>query len=43
MREVSTGECASAVYSAEMRGLAVAEGEGTLAGLQRHLVQGGDR
>jgi hypothetical protein len=39
LREVSVGECATAVYSAETLGLTVAESRKTLAGLQRHLVQ----
>jgi hypothetical protein len=38
-REVSVGECPTAVYSAETLGLTVAEGKKTLAGLPRHLVQ----
>jgi hypothetical protein len=39
LREVSVGECATAVYSPETLGLTMAEGKKTLAGLQRHLVQ----
>jgi hypothetical protein len=39
LREVSVGECATAVYSAETLGLTVAESKKTLAGLQRPLVQ----
>jgi hypothetical protein len=39
LREVSVGECATAVYSAETLGLTVAESKKTLAGLQRHQVQ----
>jgi hypothetical protein len=39
LREVSVGECATAVYSAETLGSTVADGKKTLAGLQRHLVQ----
>jgi len=39
LREVSVGECATAVYSAETLGLTVAEGKKPLARLQRHLVQ----
>ncbi len=38
LREVSVGECATAVYSAETLGLTVADGKKMLAGLQRHLV-----
>ena len=39
LREVSVGECTTAACSPETLGLTIAEGQKTLAGLQRHLVQ----
>ena len=39
LREVSVGECATAACSPETLGLTIVEGQKTLAGLHRHLVQ----